>query len=189
MVTIEGTLAARAYGHKTETYIFSSLTKVTLWMLIVYLIVKFADLSYRGVLGMAFNGSFESNMFLLEMLAFVIYPIILYSIPAIRNTQWGVLTASLCVVVGVVFNRMNVVFTGMAKSAGGSYHPSPWEWLITMGLWSAMALLFLFIVENFPVLPIEKQAASVQISSTKGFATLVRQYSDNHAADAVPSRR
>ena len=83
-------------------------------MLIIYLIVKIFDLVYRGVLGMAFNGSFESNMFLIEMIVFIILPIIMYAMPSVRNKLGGVLTASLLVVVGVVFNRMNVVFTGMA---------------------------------------------------------------------------
>ena len=114
MVTVEGYLAARAYGREPETPVFASLTKVTLVMLIIYLIVKIFDLVYRGVLGMAFNGSFESNMFLIEMIVFIILPIIMYAMPSVRNKLGGVLTASLLVVIGVVFNRMNVVFTGMA---------------------------------------------------------------------------
>ncbi len=151
MVTVEGTLAARAYNRSPELPIFKSLTKVTLWMLIIYFIVKIADLIYRGVFSMAFNGSFESNMFLIEMIVFVLIPIIMYAIPSIRSKLWGVVTASGLVVAGVVFNRMNVVFTGMAKSAGGSYFPSIWEWLITIGMWSFLVLAYCFVVENFPI--------------------------------------
>jgi len=155
MVTIEGTLAARAYNRKPELPVFQSLTKVTMWMLIVYLIVKIIDLKYRGVFDMAFNGSFESNMFLIEMIGFVVIPIIMYAIPAIRTQLWGVVTASALVVIGVIFNRMNVVFTGMAKSVSSSYFPSIWEWLITIGMWSILILAYLFVVENFPILPKE----------------------------------
>jgi len=144
MVTVEGTLAARAYGREPETPVFSSLTKVTLVMLIIYLIVKIVDLVYRGVLGMAFNGSFESNMFLIEMSLFIILPIIMYATPSIRNRQNGVLIASILVVVGVIFNRMNVVFTGMAKAMGGSYFPSIWEWALTIGMWSGLILVYCF---------------------------------------------
>ncbi|BAF59885.1 polysulphide reductase [Pelotomaculum thermopropionicum SI] len=166
MVTIEGTLAARAYGRKPELPVFESLTKVTLWMMIVYLIVKVIDLSYRGVLSSAFNGSFESNMFLIEMIVFVILPIIMYAIPGIRKKLWGVLTASILVVAGVIFNRMNVVFTGMAKSVGGHYFPTVWEFVITIGMWSALVLLYCFIVENFPILPKEEH-----VSHGSGFAS------------------
>lgn len=149
MVTVEGTLAARAYGREPETPVFKSLTKVTLWMLIIYLIVKIGDLVYRGELARAFNGSFESNMFLIEMIVFIIIPIFLYSMTS------KTLTASVLVVAGVIFNRMNVVFTGMSDAAGGHYFPSPWEWLITAGMWSALILAYCFIVENFPILPKE----------------------------------
>lgn len=156
MVTVEGYLASRAYGREPETPVFASLTKVTLVMLIIYLIVKIADLTYRGVLGMAFNGSFESNMFLIEMIVFIIVPIIMYASSSVRNKLGGVLTASILVVVGVIFNRMNVVFTGMAASTGGSYFPSIWEWLITIGMWSGLVLFYCFAVENFNILPKEE---------------------------------
>ncbi len=169
MATIEGTLAARSYGREPELHIFSSLTKVTLWMMIIYFIVKVADLLYRGVFSMAFNGSFESNMFLIEMIVFVLLPIIMYAVPSIRNKLGGVLTASILVVAGVVFNRMNVVFTGMAKAMGGSYFPSVWEWLITAGMWSALVLVYCFIVENFPIMAKEEHGHSSSPSIGSGF--------------------
>ncbi len=169
MVTVEGYLAARAYGREPETPVFASLTKVTLVMLIIYLIVKIVDLTYRGVLGMAFNGSFESNMFLIEMIVFIILPIIMYMSSSVRNKLGGVLTASILVVVGVIFNRMNVVFTGMAQATGGSYFPSIWEWLITIGMWSGLVLFYCFAVENFPILPKEEHTHGTGHSVGSGF--------------------
>ncbi len=169
MATIEGTLAARSYGREPELHIFSSLTKVTLWMMIIYFIVKVADLLYRGVFSMAFNGSFESNMFLIEMIVFVLLPIIMYAVPSIRNKLGGIVTASILVVAGVVFNRMNVVFTGMAKAMGGSYFPSFWEWLITAGMWSALVLVYCFVVENFPIMAKEEHGHSTSPSMGTGF--------------------
>lgn len=171
MVTVEGTLAARAYGREPELPVFASMTKITLVMLIIYLIVKIADLVYRGVLSMAFNGSFESNMFLIEMIVFVILPIIMYAMPSVRNKLGGVLTASILVVVGVVFNRMNVVFTGMAQATGGSYFPSIWEWALTIGMWSGLVLVYCFIVENFPILPKEEHVhgAGHSVGAGAGF--------------------
>jgi len=168
MVTLEGVLAARAYKRSHELPVFQSLVKVTLWMMIVYLIVKIIDLVYRGVLPLAFSGSFESNMFLIEMVVFVVGPIIMYAIPAIRTKLWGVVTASVLVVAGVVFNRMNVIFTGMATQMGGHYFPSLWEWLVTLGMWSVLILAYLFIVENFPILPKEEHTEGVTVASRAG---------------------
>jgi Ni/Fe-hydrogenase subunit HybB-like protein len=157
MVTIEGLLASRAFRRKPEMEIFSSLTKVTLIMLIVYLAVKIYDVYSRNVVDLMFSGTHEANMFLLEMGLFVCVPIVMYAIPAIRNNLTGVVTASILVVAGVVFNRMNVVFTGMAGSVGTSYFPSIWEILVTLGLWSGLALAYLFVVENFPILCKEEE--------------------------------
>lgn len=169
MVTIEGMLASKAFNRKPELPIFASLTKVTMWMLIIYLIVKVVDLNYRGVYGMAFNGSFESNMFLLEMGLFVLVPIIMYAIPAIRTNLWGVVSASALVVIGVIFNRMNVVFTGMAASTGASYFPSIFEILVTLGMWSGLALAYLFVVENFPIL--SKEEEHEEVAAGEKFST------------------
>ena len=157
MVTIEGFLAARTYNRKPELDVFASLTKVTLVMLIVYLIVKVVDLRYRGVWDLIFSGTHEANMFMLEMGLFIILPIIMYALPPIRNNMNGVLIASILVVVGVVFNRMNVVFTGMAANVGTSYFPSIWELIVTLGMWSGLALAYLFVVENFPILAKEEE--------------------------------
>lgn len=170
MVAFEGSLAARAYGRQPETEVYQSLVKVTMWMLIVYLIVKIIDLNTRGVFSLAFNGSFESNMFLLEMIGGIIVPIIMYAIPSIRNSQTGVAVASFLVVAGVVFNRVNVNFTGMAKAVGGSYFPSIWEWAITLGFWSFLILAYCFIAENFAILPKEEHAASHAAGAQKSIA-------------------
>jgi len=89
---------------------------------------------------------------------FIILPIIMYATPSIRNKQNGVLFASILVVAGVIFNRMNVVFTGMAQAMGGSYFPSIWEWVLTIGMWSGLVLVYCFVVENFPILPKEEHA-------------------------------
>jgi len=157
MVTIEGYIAAKTYKRKPELEIFSSLTKMTLFMLIVYLIAKIVDLQYRGVWDMAFNGAFESNMFLLEMGLFIVVPIIMYALPPIRNNLTGVVIASGLVVIGIVVNRLNVVFTGMAANVTTSYFPSIWEIIVTLGMWSALALTYLFVVENFPILVKEEE--------------------------------
>lgn len=152
MVTVEGTLAAKAYGREPELPVFSSLTRVTLGMLIVYLVVKIIDLAYRGVFPLLLSGSFESIMFIIEMVAFIIVPILMYAVPSIRNKLGGVLTASILVVAGVIFNRLNVTFTSMAGGMGGSYFPSIWEFLVTIGMWSGFVLAYCFTVENFPIL-------------------------------------
>ncbi|MTI80279.1 MAG: Ni/Fe-hydrogenase cytochrome b subunit [Firmicutes bacterium] len=151
MVTIETTLAGKALGHHVENSILRSLVRIAGSLMVIYLALRIIDLANRSALGYVFAGGLESNMFLLEMVAGVIIPIIIAFSPwsASRSglVTFGVLTAS-----GVVINRMNVVFTGMYQALGPGYFPSWMEWAVTIGLVCGAVLAYLFIAENFNIL-------------------------------------
>ncbi len=153
MVTFEGWMSAKAYKRDFahEMPVLSSLVKVSAWLLLFYFVLKCIDLTYRGAWGYVFNGTLQGNFFIVEILFGILVPMVMYFTPSIRNSVGGIVSASALVVAGVVFNRMNVVFTGMAPAAGGSYFPSWMEWTITIGLVAAGVLLYCFIVENFAI--------------------------------------
>jgi Ni/Fe-hydrogenase subunit HybB-like protein len=80
----------------------------------------------------------------------VIIPIILYSIKSVRESENGLLTAASLVIVGVVFNRFNVNFFTQAGT-GTFYFPAITEILVTLGLVSAIVLLYRLAVMHLPV--------------------------------------
>ncbi|MEW6726999.1 MAG: hypothetical protein AB1327_08585, partial [Bacillota bacterium] len=80
----------------------------------------------------------------------------------------GVVTASVLVVAGIILNRMNVVFTGMATASGGSYFPSWMEWSITIGLVSLLIVAYCFIVENFAIFE-EDQPVMDALNKQRGY--------------------
>ncbi|WP_347488788.1 NrfD/PsrC family molybdoenzyme membrane anchor subunit [Desulfoscipio sp. XC116] len=153
MVTVETMLAGRAHGHKVDLGVLQSLIKVSGYMMLVYLVMKVVDLVYRGAAGLVFQGNLEGNMFLLEMVAGIIIPIIICFSPKLRASKGGLVTFGVLVVAGVIINRMNVVFTGMSGFMGGFYFPSVIEWLVSIGLIAIGVLGYLFVVENFNILP------------------------------------
>jgi len=155
MVSLESLLSSRATGHKPEYNVLQSLIKIAGYMMLVYLVLKIGDLFYRGAAGLIFAGNLEGNMFLLEMIAGIIIPLIICFTPILRNSKAGLATFSVLVVAGVIINRMNVVFTGMSDYIGGSYFPSAIEWLVSIGLVAMGVLGYLFIVENFNIVPKE----------------------------------
>ncbi len=159
MVSLESLLSSRATGHKPEYNILQSLIKVAGYMMLVYLVLKIGDLFYRGAAGLVFAGNLEGNMFLLEMIAGIIIPLVICFTPKLRNSKAGLATFSVLVVAGVILNRMNVVFTGMSDYIGGSYFPSAIEWLVSIGLVAMGVLAYLFIVENFNIVPKEQHEA------------------------------
>jgi Ni/Fe-hydrogenase subunit HybB-like protein len=140
------------------------MTRVSAWLMLFYLVLKIFDLVYRGATGFLFNGSLEGNMFLLEMVGGVLLPLVI-SFSSLGRTKNGLTAFSVLVVAGVVLNRMNVVFTGMRGALGGSYFPSWIEWLVSIGLVSLGVLAYLFIVENFRIMPAgEKEPSGGYVS-------------------------
>ncbi|MBO8137098.1 MAG: Ni/Fe-hydrogenase cytochrome b subunit [Desulfotomaculum sp.] len=151
MVTIETTLAGKALGHHVEDRILRSLVRIAGSLMIIYLALKIIDLANRDAFGYVFAGGLESSMFLLEMTAGIIIPIII-CFSSWSTSRNGLVIFSALTAGGVVLNRMNVVFTGMYQALGPGYFPSWMEWAVTIGLVSAGVLVYLFIAENFNIL-------------------------------------
>lgn len=151
MISVETSLAGKAYNHEIPISVMRSLIKISGTMMIIYLALKIGDLIYRDAFKWVFSGTLEGNMFLLEIVAGVIVPIII-CFSSLSSTRKGLVTFGALTVFGVILNRMNVVFTGMSKALGGHYFPSVMEWTVSIGLVSIGVLAYMFIVENFSVL-------------------------------------
>jgi len=145
---------ARVYGKDFNEYMpsLSLLTLVGAYLMIFYLVLKVWDLTARGAWGYVFNGTLQANMFLLEMIPFFLVPLVMFLIPSIRNSVGGLITASILSSTGVILNRTNVIFTGMAQNYQQSYFPTWMEWVGFVGLLIGAVLVILFFVENFRVL-------------------------------------
>ena len=151
MIAVESTLAGNAYNHKVPIDVLRGLAKIGGYFMILYLALKIFDLSNRNVWNLVFAGNLEGNLFLLELLAGVVIPIIIV-FSGMSASRAGLFIYGLLVSGGLILNRMNVVFTGMSGSSGGSYFPSIWEWSVSIGLVAIGCLAYCFIVENFKIL-------------------------------------
>lgn len=159
MCVFEGSLASVAYklDFRHEVPLLAPLAKVSMWVLIIYLVLRVVDLIYRGHFLDMFNGTVPANLFLAEMVLGVVLPIILFAMPAVRQTTRGLIAASLLAIGGVILNRMNVVFTSMYEAMGGSYFPHWVEFSISIGLVSLLIMAYCFFVENFKIMPEEHE--------------------------------
>jgi Ni/Fe-hydrogenase subunit HybB-like protein len=154
MVTVESFLSARAHGRRPPVEILAEMVRLSGFLMLAYLCVKVVDLAWRGVLTRAVDGSTVSTLFLAEIGLGVLVPALLFLRPGLVHRPARLVTAAGLTVLGVALGRANVVFTGMAASAGGaSYLPSLAEVGVTAGLVAAGVLAYLFVVENFPILP------------------------------------
>ena len=128
----------------------------------IYVILKLADIVYRGELSQVFVNNMESWTFITEMLLLIV-PAYLLLFKSIRTNKTGLLTSAVVLIVGVLLNRLNASSLGLAHYFNKVYVPSFTELLITLGLISLEVLIYIFIVENFPV--IEEHAKGTETKS------------------------
>ncbi|MGA7614841.1 MAG: Ni/Fe-hydrogenase cytochrome b subunit [Thermoanaerobaculia bacterium] len=151
MTIFESTMSARHFGHQLQPSILARLGKILTVVLILYAVMRFQSLYRRDALKYIFDGSYEANLFLLEIATALIIPIILLLIPKFRENPKGLYLISILVVFGFVINRLNISITGMEGAAGVTYVPKWPEVAITMSIVAVGVTLFALAVKYLPI--------------------------------------
>lgn len=157
MVTLESLSTSWLYNRQSEEKILSKVDRFIPLVLGSYLILRVGELIYNGHLGLIFDGSQASYLFISEILISTIIPIILFSIKSIREYKAGLLVAASMVVVGFIFHRIDVGIISSFQATGEFYIPSLIEILTSLGIVSIAILVFLFFIENFSVYQTENK--------------------------------
>ncbi|MDF1578472.1 MAG: polysulfide reductase NrfD [Desulfobulbales bacterium] len=153
MVSTEAMLSARFFNHHVDVEIYRGLARGTLISLSLLLVLKIFFLFRSGV-GLAFDGSLEGNMYLLEMAIGIVIPMILLLNSRFRKEPDAILGVNILVIVGVLVNRMNVCLFSMQEysaAQGSSYFPTLMEILLTMGIVSLGIFLFKMAAKHLPL--------------------------------------
>ncbi len=151
MVSYESLVSHWLYKRRPESDLVGKLCKIAVWVLAIYFIVKIADIIAQGKFDLIFNGSWQSNLFITELLISTIIPAVLFSVPKLRKTapvQW---IGSFMVVVGMMLNRIDVGGLVMLGTTGDSYTPLITEIAVSIGIISVASMVFLFAIENFNI--------------------------------------
>jgi Ni/Fe-hydrogenase subunit HybB-like protein len=151
MVCFESLVTAWLYRRPPERPLVARLLKAAIWVLALYLLVRIGDIVIQGKWTTIFAGTWESSLFMGEILLVAVIPLILFSIPSVRSSAAGQWTGSFMVVLGMIFNRVNVGGLTMVGATGDAYFPSWMEFAVTLGIIAFMALVFLFAVERFHI--------------------------------------
>jgi formate dehydrogenase iron-sulfur subunit len=148
---------ARGWHRKLDLVPLAAVGQITFWSLLVYLCFRLGDMALRGELPGAFVAT-RGLAFSAEILLGGVVPLILLSTRSLRLRPKVLLVATLLAVLGVVYNRMNVVlfamdFRGrMPWIAPHTYAPSIFEWGVSVGLIALTLLLFGLGVRLIPLL-------------------------------------
>lgn len=154
MVMFESLLASKSFKLKPELSILSSLARYVPILLGVYLAIKVVDLTLRDAWAYLWDGSFESFMWMIEIGGGILLPMVLLLQGRVRRSVGGLLTASaLIIVLGVALNRINVFLVAYTPLYSTQpYFPSIFEILVTVGLISALVLVYRFLVMHLPII-------------------------------------
>jgi c(7)-type cytochrome triheme protein len=153
MTIFESTLSHRAFGVSLHKDLLGSLGRWISVVLGVYFVVRIAPLAQRGALGLVFEGSTESHLFLLEMLVGVVLPALLFLSKRVRSSHHGLFYSAVLVVLGVVLNRLNVSITGIERYAGNVYFPTFLEAMTSVFVMACGFFIFGLIAKYFAVFP------------------------------------
>ena len=154
MVSLETMLSRKFLGHEVDKEIFYGLARGTLIILSFYLLLKLYQLFVVAGVGLAFDGSLEANMYLLEMLIGVVIPVALLAMKSVRTNIHRIFSINLMVITGVLLNRLNVGLFSMEtyfSSQGMSYSPTWMEFLVSLGIISLGIFLYKMSAKHLPL--------------------------------------
>lgn len=161
VVLFESCLASSAYRRTIEMHLLTPLARVMLGMLIAFLVVRYGDLLWRGVLPRALSASRESLFFWLETLAFIA-PFFLIGSESQRRNPARLFLAGISLMLAGALLRLNGFLIGYqtvigVETSGVNFHyfPSLTELLVTIGMFAIEVLGYIVITRRFPVLPRE----------------------------------
>ena len=161
MVVFEATLATTSLELDSEMKVLGPLTRLTIFLLGLYLILKVGDMVVRGTWVYLMDNTAQTNAFIVEVLFGVIVPWLMLLSPSVRRSRPWLFAACTMIVGGVLINRLNVFVVGYRPPVSdANYFPALGELLVTVGLIAALMFLYRIIVTYLPVLNITKKEVS-----------------------------
>lgn len=151
MIILESFLSSRAFKRGLELNLLTEIARVSVVTLAVYVTMKVVDLLNNSLLPMLFVPRTETYLYWLEIIAGVVAPLVLLSIPNVRRNKNGLFVSSVLIILGFILNRMNISITGMEAWAGVSYFPSWMEIAVTVMIVTIGFIVFSLAARYLPV--------------------------------------
>ncbi len=117
----------------------------------ISLVLRIADLAYRGVVDPALQLSWLSISLWVEIVVGFLVPLVLFSLPEVRSSATALLAAASLVTGGVLLNRLNVAVISMRVKHWETYFPSVGEVMTTLAVVAAGVLAFGWALRNLPL--------------------------------------
>ncbi len=161
MTIFESSMSSRYFQRGLETHLLAKLAGAIPYILGLYLVMKFVQLTLEAKLGLLFSSGIMSLLFWSEILIGAVIPIALFSFKQVRESSNGLLAGALFTLFGMILNRFNVSWFAV-KHADPLYYvptfmnkvhyfPSLPEVAISIGIFSAGILAFGLAAKYLPL--------------------------------------
>lgn len=149
-VVFEGVISSLAFKRKPHTAMLAKLYRPTVITVLVFLVIRFADIIVRGHLGAMFRFDLRVLMFWIETLLFLV-PVIMLLSPK-RNDLGHLFRAAIFLMLAGALYRFDAYIVAFMPPGHWTYFPSVTEMLISLGLIAAEIMAFIILVKYFPIL-------------------------------------
>jgi Ni/Fe-hydrogenase subunit HybB-like protein len=162
IIIVEAVMVHRYLKQPDETEMLATLTRIIPWFLAIYLALKGYALIFLSQRPL-FDRPVLTTLFVVEVLAGVIIPMVIFFGKRVRTSGTLQLRAAGLVVFGLVLNRFNVSMFAMMQKNQKIYFPSFLESVVTIGIIAAHILFFVLIARYFPIFEHHPEAADYSI--------------------------
>jgi len=157
IVVFESLFSSVTFKRPLETSMLSGLARLVGWLLLIFLVIRFAVLIWNGNIGLVFAGDMNSIMFLIETLLFLLPVVLLLNKQKRRQPHILFISAVSALMAGILY-RFDAFLVAFSPGHGYHYFPSFQEIMITVGIISLELMLYLIFIKRLPVMPETKHA-------------------------------
>jgi Ni/Fe-hydrogenase subunit HybB-like protein len=158
-------LCNRSMHTRIEPAMLAELSHVVAPLLYVYALFRGIDLVTHGSAPYLWMWREETGLFWLEIVLFVIAPVLLLTHEQIRNNPFYLYVTCSLVVMGFVANRLNVAITAFERTSGFHYVPKWTEFSLTLATVTAAIVAFHYAVKYLEILPKNPPPKNTSLSS------------------------
>jgi len=157
MLVIESMISHKVFGHQISHEDHEKFDRLTLGLgkaaaivLVTYFVLKIIGVAHGQNWDLL--GTSWGTLFGVEMLGFVLLPIVMYYIGVVKGSARLVRITSVLTVVGVIFNRFIVSMAALNWNAPEVYIPKWSEVMLSLTLVTIGVLIFRWVVNRMPIL-------------------------------------
>lgn len=144
--------ASLAWQRPLDIPILGDLAKFMSWVSLTFIVLRFGDAVFRGVLGLAFQPTWYAAMFHLENLL-VLVPALLFLNPRLRTIPRLLFVGSILTAFGGMLYRFSPTTIAYRAGQPSVYFPKIGELLMALGYIGLAVTLFIIASKRFAILP------------------------------------